>query len=91
MQHFFPNVPKLGHVAVSRHAQERMARDGISELQFKTVLHNTSDPDIREPGDIICRQSQGVRIVILEKPKPFHGAKLVKTVIKLKAPARATT
>ena len=29
MNHFYRNVPKLGHVAVSRHAQKRMEEDNI--------------------------------------------------------------
>ena len=33
MAHFYRNVPKLGHVAVSRHAQKRMEEDNISISQ----------------------------------------------------------
>ena len=31
MDHYFPDVPGLGNVALSRHAQERLVSDGISE------------------------------------------------------------
>ena len=34
MRHYFEDVPGLGNVAVSRHAQERMAGEGITERQL---------------------------------------------------------
>src|SRR5258707_14913100 len=38
MNHFYRNVTGLGNVAVSRHAQERMEADGISQEAFDRVL-----------------------------------------------------
>jgi hypothetical protein len=35
MKHYYPNVPGIGNVAVSRHAQDRLAEDGISEREFE--------------------------------------------------------
>ena len=35
MDHYFPDVPGLGNIAVSRHAQNRVREDGISEETFK--------------------------------------------------------
>jgi hypothetical protein len=41
MNHFYRNVPKLGNVAVSRHAQNRMEEDKISHEAFEGVLLDT--------------------------------------------------
>jgi hypothetical protein len=45
-QHFYPGV-SLGHVAVSRHAQDKMDREGISKELFERVLLNPLKPDHR--------------------------------------------
>ena len=89
MDHYFPNVPGLGNVALSRHAQERMAQDGISEEDFADALmHGDTIPDGQ---DVVWREKDGVRVVILRTPTPFKGAMLVKTVYRIKAAARATS
>ncbi len=67
MTHFYRNVPKLGHVAVSRHAQKRMEEDNISQEAFERVLLAPVKPDVRDGTDILWRQRDGIRIVILEK------------------------
>jgi hypothetical protein len=90
MTPFYRNVPKLGHVAVSRHAQKRMEEDNISQEAFERVLLTPVKPDVREGADILWRQRDGIRIVILENPTPPTGAKLVKTVYRLEAQAKAT-
>jgi Domain of unknown function (DUF4258) len=78
MDHYFPDVPGLGNVAVSRHAQARMVEDGISEHDFKEALLNGSTtPDGQ---DVLWREKDGVRVVILRQPTPFKGAMLAKTV-----------
>ena len=87
MEHYFANVPGLGNVAVSRHAQERMAQDGISENELKeALLHGTITPDGQ---DVIWREKDGVRVVIIKKPKPFRGAMLATTIYRVKAAAKA--
>ena len=87
MEHYFPDVPGLGNVAVSRHAQERMTRDVISEHEFRDVLFNG---DIVPDGhDVVWRQKTGLRIVLLRTPTPFRGAMLVKTVYRIDTQARA--
>jgi hypothetical protein len=87
MEHYFPNVPGLGNVAVSRHAQERMTQDGISEADFTDVLrHGDTIPD---GHDVVWREKGGVRIVILRRPTPFRGAMLATTVYRIQAAARA--
>lgn len=89
MTHFYRNVPKLGHVAVSRHAQTRMEEDNISEEAFARVLLAPVKPDIKDGADILWRERDGIRIVILENPTPPSGAKLVKTVYRVDAQAKA--
>ena len=79
----------LGHVAVSRHAQRRMEEDNISPEAFERVLLTPVKPDVREGADIVWRERDGIRIVILENPTPPSGAKLVKTVYRIEAQAKA--
>jgi hypothetical protein len=62
MTHFYRNVPKLGHVAVSRHAQKRMAEDNIHPEMFERVLLTPVKPDVREGADILWRERDGIRI-----------------------------
>jgi hypothetical protein len=87
-QHFYRDVKGLGHVAVSRHAQAKMDREGISQELFERVLLNPSKPDVQEDLDTIWREREDVRLVIIN-PTPATGAKLVKTVFRVKAQARA--
>ena len=89
MAHFYRNVPKLGHVAVSRHAQKRMEEDNISQEAFERVLLTPVKPDVREGADILWRERDGLRIVLLENPTPPSGAKLAKTVYRIDAQAKA--
>jgi hypothetical protein len=87
MDHYFPNVPGLGNVAVSRHAQDRMREDGIAETTFQDAL--ATGETIPEGQDVIWREKHGIRVVILRKPEPFAGAMLVKTVYRIKGAAQA--
>jgi hypothetical protein len=89
MNHFYRNVPKLGHVAVSRHAQARAEEDGISQEAFDRVLLEPVQPDISDGADILWRERDGIRLVIFTNPTPNTGAKLVKTVYRVEAQARA--
>jgi hypothetical protein len=89
MKHFYRDVAGLGHVAVSRHAQAQMEATGISQELFDRALEEPTRPDIFEGQDIIWRERDGLRIVILANPQPFRGAKLVKTVYRVQAQARA--
>jgi hypothetical protein len=85
--HYYPDVPGLGNVAVSRHAQAQLDLDKISEEVFADVLQDGRD--IHEPGGITRREGKGIAIVILNRPEPFRGAMLVKTVFRVKAQATA--
>ena len=87
MEHYFPNVPGLGNVALSRHALERMVQDGISENELKdALLRGATTPDGQE---VVWREKGGVRVVILRKPTPFRGAMLATTIYRVKAAAKA--
>jgi hypothetical protein len=85
MKHYFENVPGLGNVAVSRHAQERVEHEKISEKAFEETL--MSGLDTPEGMEAIGRERGSVRLIIIV-PTPFRGAKLVKTVFRVKAQAR---
>jgi hypothetical protein len=87
MEHYFPNVPGLGNVAVSRHAQDRIREDAIEESTFLDALMDGDS--IPDGQDVIWREKNGIRIVILRKPEPFAGAMLVKTVYRVEGAARA--
>ena len=89
MNHFYRDVPRLGNVAVSRHAQQRAEEDGISQDAFDRVLLTPIQPDVEEGADILWRERDGIRLVILTKPTPYAGAMLVKTVYRVEAQARA--
>ena len=89
VNHFYRNVPGLGNVAVSRHAQERMEADGITQEAFDKALLQPTRPDIPDGADILWRERDGLRIVILTNPTPDRGAKLVKTVYRVGSQARA--
>jgi len=82
---YYTKVPRLGNVAVSRHAQERMESWGVTQGQFERVLRQGSD--IPDGFDTIWRAFGGIRAIILLNPTPYVGAKLVKTVYRIQAAA----
>ncbi len=87
--HFYRDVYRLGNVAVTRHAQAQMIAAGISQQAFDEALLTPTKPDIPDGADVLWRERDGLRIVILTNPTPNTGAKLVKTVYRIKAQARA--
>jgi hypothetical protein len=88
-KHFYKNVAGLGNVAVSRHAQAKMDAEGIPEGTFERALLNPVRPDVPDGIDVLWRERDGLRIVILTNPTPNVGAKLVKTVFRIEKQARA--
>ena len=88
MNHFYRNVPHLGNVAVSRHAQQRAEEDGISQEAFDRVLLTPIKPDIPDGTDIVWRERDSIRLVILMNPTPDTGARLVKTVYRIEQQAK---
>jgi hypothetical protein len=89
--YYYTNVKGLGNVAVSRHAQDQADLHEISQELFDRVLLMPNKPDVLEGTEIIWREREGVRIVILTNPRPFRGAKLVKTVFRVQGQAQART
>ena len=70
MKHYYENVPRLGNVAVSRHAQSQMAEAGISQAAFDRALFDPTQPDASDGQDILWRERHGLRLVILTKARP---------------------
>jgi hypothetical protein len=89
MKHYYADVKGLGNVAVSRHAQARMADDGITQEIFERALLSPIRPDGQDGMDIVWRERDGLRIVILTDPTPNMGAVLVKTVYRVIPQANA--
>lgn len=89
MKHFYANVPRLGDVELSRHVIRRMHEQGISEELLVRVLLDAKKPDIPDGQDVLLRERNGVRLVILRHPVPYRGRMLVKTVYKVKPPSVA--
>jgi hypothetical protein len=90
VKHFYRDVPGLGNVAVSRHAQARAEEEGISQEAFDRVLLSPVIPDVPDGLDILWRERDGIRLVILTNPTPDLGAKLIKTIYRVEAQARAS-
>lgn len=81
MKHYHTDVPRLGNVAVSRHAQDKALHLDVSdELLEDVLLHGKDTPD---GMDVMWREKRGVRLVILLNPVPYSGAKLVKTLYRV--------
>jgi hypothetical protein len=88
-QHYYTDVPKLGNVAVTRHAQAQMDKEGISPFDFERALLQPIRADRPDGQDVLWRERDGLRIVILMNPTPFAGARLVKTVYRIQPQAKA--
>ena len=87
MRHYFANVPRLGNVAISRHAQDRCREDGITEAEVTAALY---DGELTPDGPAATwAERNGVRLVILNHPEPFRGAKLVITIYRVEGQAVA--
>jgi hypothetical protein len=65
-----------------------MVEDGISEQAFRDALFNGNT--IPDGQEVVWREKDGVRVVILRQPTPFKGAMLAKTVYRVKPAERAT-
>jgi hypothetical protein len=89
MNHFYRNVIRLWNVAVSRHAQAQILDNNIPVELFEKALLQPTQPNIPDGQDILWRERDGLRIVILTNPTPNTGAKLIKTVYRIKEQASA--
>ena len=86
-KYYFEDVPGIGNVAVSRHAQERAESEGITMRAFEQALLN--GVTIPEGPGVVWRELNGVRLVVLLRPEPFRGAALVKTCFRVQEQAKA--
>ena len=66
-----------------------MIADGITREAFDKALLHPTRADVPDGADVLWRERDGVRIVILTNPTPNTGAKLVKTVYRIERQARA--
>jgi len=89
VEYFFRSVRCLGNAAVSRHAQARMTEDGIHPDAFTLALLEPTRPDVGDGANVLWREQDGLRIVILTNPTPNLGAVLVKTVYRVEKQASA--
>ncbi len=88
MKHYWPDVPGLGNVAISRHAQARAVKHGITEGMIASALSRGTDtPDGLSE---VFREWGVVRLVIVLRPTPFKGACLVKTITRIKPALNVT-
>jgi hypothetical protein len=78
---YVTDVPRLGNVVVSRHAQAQAEAEGITEDLFHRILQEGTD----KPDGLttVWREFTGIRLVILLRPTPWRGARLVVTVYKV--------
>ena len=65
-------------VAVSRHAQAQTIEAGISQEAFDRVLLEPTRPDIPDGADILWRERDGLRLVILINPTPIEEQSSLK-------------
>ena len=65
-----------------------MLEAAIPEDAFKNALINGET--IPDGEEVIWREKDGVRVVIIRHPTPFKGAMLVTTVYRVQGPARGT-
>src|SRR5262245_56966154 len=80
-RYFYKNIPKLGSVAISRHALSQLDAQDISQVDFELVLRDEKN-QVEEGRDVVIRSGQGMRIVILLHPQPYKGERLVVSVHK---------
>ena len=88
MEHFYRDVPGLGHVAVSRHALSNMEALALTDDMFRRLLFEP-EREIPDGLDVMYRERGGIRAVILLYPTPNRGARLVKTVYRVEGQAQA--
>lgn len=89
MKHYYTDVPGLGNVALSRHAQSKADDEGFSEAAVSEALHNPIGEDIPDGMNVVFRDRGRLRLVVNKRPTPFRGAALVTTIIRLQPQAIA--
>ena len=82
----YQDVPGLGKVVISRHAQANMDIQGISDADLQVVLYKGRS--LRETDKIEWRTLNGIRIIVLLNPEPNRGSKLAKTIFRVEEQRR---
>jgi hypothetical protein len=81
MKHYWTDVPRLGNLAITRHAQSQAEARGISETMVAdTLAHGEDTPD--SPSTVF-RDRGRIRLVIIPRPEPYRGAALCVSIIRL--------
>jgi hypothetical protein len=80
MKHFYRDVPRFGNVAVSCTRRPAWRRTASLKKVFDKALFEPTRPDVPDGMDILWRERNGLRIVIITNPTPNTEAKLLKTV-----------
>lgn len=81
MTHYYENVPRLGNVAVTRHAQDKAIQQGFAPRFGDILMNGTDTPD---GMGVVWREKNGFRLVIVLRPEPYRGAALVTTAYRIK-------
>lgn len=85
MRYYYPGVPGLGNVALSRRAQDQATEESITGADVSDVLARGRDrPDGQSA---LWREHRGIRLVIVV-PTPFRGARLVTAMYRVQAQAK---
>jgi len=87
MKYYYKNIPRLGNVAITRHAQDRLVNDGVTDEQVEDVLmHGHDRPD---GNSVVWREKNRIRLVIETKPLVNSGAVVCFTGFRVKAQERS--
>lgn len=89
MKHYYTDVPGLGNVALSRHAQARAEEERFNDVMVSQALHSPIGADIPDGNNVVFRDRGPLRLVVNRRPQPFRGASLVTTIIRIKPQAKA--
>jgi hypothetical protein len=89
MKHYYTDVPGIGNVAITRHAQSQAENAGFNEEMVAQALMNPDGKDIPDHQGVVFRDRALLRLVIVLRPEPFAGASLVTTIIRVKPTASA--
>ncbi len=88
-KHYYTDVPGIGNVAISRHAQSQAEDAGFNDEMITQALMQPDGKDIPDHQGVVFRDRALLRLVIVLRPEPFRGASLVTTIIRTKPTAVA--
>jgi hypothetical protein len=80
----YADVPGLGDVVLSKHAQDRLRGLGVALRTFEDALMNPLEPDVWDSTSILWREKRGLRLVIDMRTNP----KTIVTAFRVLAQAR---